>query len=287
MVGADRDRLRRAFRLPQAGAVPAPELEAQAQARPEVRAFLQARLRQLAAAPRPKVELPAGDEVTHGTVRCWRRLQRHAFDHVHGVVRLGDAQQLDGNVLARRAKQPDLASLSLDQCLFLDTETTGLSGGAGTIVFNVGMAFVEGGEIVVEQLLMRHFEEEPALLAQVGARLAEHPVLVTYVGKTFDRHRLAARMALHRLPTDMLRDDHLDLYHVARREWRTQLPDCRLRTVEQRILGLHREDDLPGSEAPRAFLDWVRDQTGPLDRVLEHNRLDVLSVVALLAVLGR
>ncbi len=287
MVGADRDRLRRAFRLPQAGAVPTPELEAQAQARPEVRAFLQARLRQLAAAPRPKVELPAGDEVVHGTLRCWRRLQRHGFDHVHGVVRLGDAQQLSGDVLARRAKQPDLASLSLDQCLFLDTETTGLSGGAGTIVFNVGMAFVEGGEIVVEQLLMRHFEEEPALLAQVGARLAQHPVLVTYVGKTFDRHRLAARMALHRLPTDMLRDEHLDLYHVARREWRTQLPDCRLRTVEQRILGLHREDDLPGSEAPRAFLDWVRDRTGPLDRVLEHNRLDVLSVVALLAVLGR
>jgi uncharacterized protein YprB with RNaseH-like and TPR domain len=177
--------------------------------------------------------------------------------------------------------------LSLDQCLFLDTETTGLSGGAGTIVFNVGMAFVEGGEVVVEQLLMRHFEEEPALLAQVGVRLAQHPVLVTYVGKTFDRHRLAARMALHRLPTDMLRDEHLDLYHVARREWRTQLPDCRLRTVEQRILGLHREDDLPGSEAPRAFLDWVRDRSGPLDRVLEHNRLDVLSVVALLAVLGR
>ena len=62
--------------------------------------------------------------------------------------------------------------------------------------------------------------------------------------------------------------------------------DTRLKTVEDRLFGLRREDDLPGSEAPAAFLSWVRDRTGPVDRVLEHNRLDVLSLVALLGQLA-
>jgi uncharacterized protein YprB with RNaseH-like and TPR domain len=79
---------------------------------------------------------------------------------------------------------------------------------------------------------------------------------------------------------------HLDLYHLVKRAHGKELPDTRLRTVEQHLLGLHRHDDLPGSEAPAAFLDWIRDRTGPVDRVLEHNRLDVLSLAALLGVLA-
>jgi uncharacterized protein YprB with RNaseH-like and TPR domain len=110
---------------------------------------------------------------------------------------------------------------------------------------------------------------------------------VTFVGKSFDRHRLHTRMTLCRIESNVLAPLHLDLLYPARRAWGRELPDVRLRTVEERRLGVVREDDLPGSEAPRAWIDWLRDGTGPVDRVLEHNRLDVLSLVTLLGVLGR
>jgi uncharacterized protein YprB with RNaseH-like and TPR domain len=112
--------------------------------------------------------------------------------------------------------------------------------------------------------------------------MAEHPVPVTFVGKSYDRHRIAARLAVHRIAAPVLTERHLDLYHVIRREYGKHWPDSRLRTAEERLLRFFREHDLPGSEAPVAFLDWIRDRTGPVDRVLEHNRLDVLSLAALL-----
>jgi len=139
---------------------------------------------------------------------------------------------------------------------------------------------------VFEQLFLRDFGEEPALLEHVAARLAQRPVPVTFVGKSYDRHRIHARMAVHKVAAPVLTPRHLDLYHLVRRSHGKVLPDARLRTVEEHLLGLRRHDDLPGSEAPAAFLAWIRDRSGPVDRVLEHNRLDVLSLAALLGVLA-
>ena len=94
------------------------------------------------------------------------------------------------------AKSSDFGELRARQCLFLDTETTGLSGGAGTVVFNYGLAFFRGDEFVVEQLFLRDFGEELAMLHHVAGRLWQFPVPVTFVGKSYDRHRIATRMAL-------------------------------------------------------------------------------------------
>ncbi|HEB52023.1 MAG TPA: hypothetical protein ENI87_02085, partial [bacterium] len=192
------------------------------------------------------------------------------------------ARRFDGGRLAELARDPRFGEIDPEQCLFLDTETTGLAGGAGTVVFAYGLAFFTAEELVFEQLFLRDFGEEPAMLHHVARRLAEHPVPVTFVGKSYDRHRIAARLAVHKVEAPVLTDLHLDLYHVIRRQFARQWSDTRLRTAEERLLGLIRQDDLPGSEAPAAFLDWIRDRTGPVDRVLEHNRLDVLSLVALL-----
>lgn len=121
----------------------------------------------------------------------------------------------------------------------------------------------------------------------LAAIMERHPVPVSFVGKTFDRHRIAARLAVNKVEAPILTDRHLDLYYLARRRFGKELPNVRLRTVEEQRLGFFRDDDLPGSEAPQAFLDWLRDGTGPVDRVLEHNRLDVLSLVTLFALLSR
>jgi hypothetical protein len=251
-----------------------------------MREFLLRRQQQFAEPPRPVVALPPAEELTtpHGVL--WRRELRYPLAHRHGDVAFARVQSLDGPKLAALGKHDAFATLRAEQCLFLDTETTGLSGGAGTVVFAYGLGFVRGDELVVEQLFLRDFGEEPAMLHHVAARLAEFPVPVTFVGKSYDRHRIAARLAVHKVKAPVLTDVHLDLFHLVRRQYAKLWPDTRLRTAEQRLLALHRHDDLPGSEAPAAFLQWVRDRTGPVDRVLEHNRLDVLSLVALLGVLG-
>jgi len=301
VVAPDRDKLRRSFRVPKVAPV-APEgarLDGEAPpAAPIVRAetgegmlaYLQRRRSEnrsgfAAVPPRPVVALPEGCEEITAYGPMWRRELRYPTEFVHGAVTVGAALQLDHERLAVLAKDDSFATLDPRQCLFLDTETTGLAGGAGTVVFAYGLAFFRGDEFVLEQTFLRDFGEEPAMLHHVRERLAEFPVLVTFVGKSYDRHRIHARMAVHKVKAPVLTPRHLDLYHLVRRSHGKVLPDARLRTVEQHLLGLHRHDDLPGSEAPAAFFDWIRDRTGPVDRVLEHNRLDVLSLAALLGVL--
>lgn len=286
MVAPDRDKLRRSFRVPTARSDAAP-LPQPADARlAAARDFLLRHRAHFSIAPRPKVVLPPGAEqpTPHGVF--WRRELHYPASTQHGAATLRAATALDGARLAQLAKDETFGTLRPEQCLFLDTETTGLAGGAGTTVFAYGLGFFRGDELVFEQLFLRDFGEELAMLHHVAARLREFPVLVTFVGKSYDRHRIAARLAVHKVKAPILRCQHLDLYHVVRRLFAKQWPDTRLRTVEDRVLGLRRHDDLPGSEAPAAFLDWLRDGTGPVDRVLEHNRLDVLSLVALLGALA-
>ncbi len=282
MVAPDRERLRAAFRLRGPGGERPPDARDRAH---DLRAFLRDRAAGLGGGARPRVivALPDGEEVSNECGAFWRRRLPVPLQRRHGAGDLAAAARAGP---ARLGKGDELAALRPETCLFLDTETTGLGGGAGTVVFLVGLCWLQDEEWIVEQCFLRDFGEEPAMLAHVAARLVERPHLVTYVGKTFDRHRLAARMTVCGVPAPILSAPHLDLYHTARRTWGRTLPDCRLKTVERHVLGLVRDDDLPGSEAPAAWLQWLRDRTGAVDRVLEHNRLDVLSLVALLGVLG-
>lgn len=265
---ADRQRLRGAFRQPNA-----------------LYELLARRRAQQLAKQKP-VLLPPGDEWRGASGPCWRRLLHYAPEHQHGDLPLGRALQLDSDRLVALGKDEQFRALQPANCLFLDTETTGLSGGVGTVVFAFGMAYLRDGQFVLEQLFLRDFGEEQAMLEVVAQRMAEYPVPVTFVGKTFDRHRIHARMSLYGMRSGALTPLHLDLYYAARRAFGKQLPNVRLRTVEEQCLGLRRVDDLPGSEAPDAFFSWLRDRTGPVDRVLEHNRLDVLSLIALLGLLA-
>lgn len=276
MVKPERDRLRRAFGVVRS--VPG------ADQTPLHRALQRHGERERRR--RVPVDLPEGGEAENARGRFWLRSLRYASGYRHGDHALAAGRQTDGAALARLLGRPALSELDARTCLFLDTETTGLSGGAGTTVFLTGLAYFRDEDLVLEQVFLRDFGEEPAALQHVAERLAEFPTLVTFVGKSFDRHRLAARMAVHRIAAEILTEAHLDLYHAARRLWKRELPDMRLRTVEELRLGVFRIDDLPGSEAPLAFLQWLRDRTGPVDRVLEHNRLDVLSLVTLLGLLS-
>ena len=165
--------------------------------------------------------------------------------------------------------------------LGIDTETTGLAGGAGTAAFMVGVAEAGPDGVRLRQWLLTAFSGEAAMLAEVERSLSSADLLVSYNGKTFDLPLLRDRRRLQRAPA-LPELPHLDLLHPTRRLFRAVWPDCRLATAEQRLLGLSREDDLPGSEAPRAWRDYLAG--GPPDdlgRVLRHNALDVLSLLLL------
>lgn len=281
-----RSRLRRAFRADDERADVPGAAPAAVRGGRGLRDYLQRRASKQGVLAARGRELDGGATIENESGTCWALVRRYGATHRHGVVAVADALRVDWRNIAECARDDRFAESSLERCLFLDTETTGLAGGAGTVVFMTGLGFFDGSEFVVEQVMLRAFGEEPAALRHVANRLRERPLIVSYVGKTFDRHRLAARMSLFGIGSPILEAEHLDLYYLARRSWAHRLHDVRLQTVERSLLGLHREDDLPGRDAPRAFLDWLRDGSGPVERVLEHNRLDVLSLVTLLARLG-
>ena len=172
----------------------------------------------------------------------------------------------------------------LERCLFLDTETTGLSGGAGTVAFLVGIGYAEDDEFVVEQYLMKDYADEADMLDQLARRMERFDVVCTFNGRNFDLPLLQTRFTMCRM-RDRWRDmEQLDLLYPARRTWKKRIGSCRLSRVEELILNQPREGDLPGSEAPRRYFEFLR--TGEMEllsEVVEHNRQDIITLGTLLA----
>lgn len=174
-----------------------------------------------------------------------------------------------------------------DRALFLDTETTGLSGGAGTVAFMIGLGYLAGGRFRVEQYMMRGYADEPLLLARILEVAARFDAVVTFNGNSFDLPLIESRLIMCRMRDAYRPLERLDLMHPARRLWRRRIGSCRLDALEKRILRRGRDGDLPGSEAPKRFFDYMRTgNMAPLEQVFEHNRLDVLSLASLLCALG-
>jgi uncharacterized protein len=175
-----------------------------------------------------------------------------------------------------------LAPDDLRRPLFLDTETTGLSGGTGTVAFLVGLAWREADGLTLVQYFLCDFNQESALLWAVGQCVRHAGVLVSYNGRSFDWPLLQTRLVLKR--TAWPSPPHLDLLSLARRIFKPRLPDCALQTIEEAVLDLHRADDLPGSLIPSRYFAWLRGgDPRALEPVFTHNRQDVLSMALLLA----
>ena len=171
----------------------------------------------------------------------------------------------------------------IEQMLFLDTETTGLSGGVGTVAFLVGLGWVRGGQFHTRQILMRDYASECMLLEDV-ARIAEpFAWVVTFNGKTFDLPLLHTRFLMNRMEDGLEELAGIDLLAPSRRLWRRRLKSVRLTNLEEKILHLERDNDLPGSEAPQRYFDYLKTRDeGPLEEVIEHNRQDVITMASLL-----
>src|SRR5438270_6794083 len=169
-----------------------------------------------------------------------------------------------------------------DQWLFLDTETTGLAGGSGTYAFLVGVGWWEGGGLEIEQFFMREYSEERALLFALQERIAEHPVLVTFNGKSFDWPLLVTRYRMSRKISVPTPRAHLDFLHPARNLWRLRLGSVRLSELERYVLGWDRGVDLLSGMIPQIYFDYLRGGSPErLVPVLNHNQMDLRGLAAL------
>ena len=172
--------------------------------------------------------------------------------------------------------------------LFLDTETTGLAGGTGTLPFVLGLARPEPEGLRLRQYLLTGFKGEAAMLDHARTWLDECSHLVTYNGKCFDVPLLTTRYRLMRLATPLQTKGHLDLLHLTRAAFANSWPDCRLQTTEQRLLGFVRTNDLGGHLVPMVWSQFVRlGRSDEVPRVLEHNQWDLVSLTGLLSRLSR
>jgi len=209
--------------------------------------------------------------------------ERFAADYHHGLSPI--KLQASLNIMSAWAADARLRDLPIESFAFLDTETSGLSGGTGTYAFLVGVGKFINGEFVLQQFFMRDPSEESALLEGLGAFLASAQALVTFNGKAFDAPLLVTRYTLHGLPVPFKEFAHLDLLPLARRLWRDRLESRTLKYLEENILFAPRTvEEVPGYEIPYIYFDYLRDgDARPLKGVFYHNAMDVVAMAALLS----
>ena len=233
--------------------------------------------------------------------------RRYESDRVHGTRRVGECELPDGETL--RLLDPTLPVAPSDagprrgvegspdeagsRTLFIDLETTGLSGGAGTVAFLVGCGWFDLGAFQIRQFLLTSYASERALLSAVADCFDATSLLVTYNGKTFDVPVMETRWLFHRMPLPLESVRHFDMLHPARRLWRARDGSvqgdrdeggCRLSTLERVLCEVRRVGDIPGMDIPGRYFQFLRSgDARPLEPVLEHNRLDLISLAAVTA----
>ncbi len=167
-----------------------------------------------------------------------------------------------------------------EDLLFYDLETTGLSTGAGVVAFLAGFGKITEGSLTVKQYFLSDFPGEIEFLQAVLTELKPGTVLVSYNGRTFDRHLLESRFLMNGMRFPDIPE--IDLLYAARRLWKEHLPDCTLSTVERRILGIQRTGDIPGRDIPDVYFSFLRlRKSAFLEKVFYHHRKDIVSLALL------
>jgi uncharacterized protein YprB with RNaseH-like and TPR domain len=207
------------------------------------------------------------------------------YDAGMNIGNVGIRPQIPLDVIADWAQTPHVPNLELEKFAFIDIETTGLGGGAGTYAFLIGVGRFQADHFRLVQFFLQDPSQEVALLRALEEFLAPCEAVVSYNGKTFDVPIINNRYAINGFPPLLQNTPHLDLLHLARRIWKIRLASRTLGDIEAEILGIRRsEQDVPGWMVASIYFDYLK--TGdarPLRGVFYHNEVDVISLAALLA----
>jgi len=234
-----------------------------------------------------RATIVAGAEIAEGPGgRCF--VVRGEFAPNGDGLPMAGCAPVDGAGLPLLTTGEVSSPLAETDIAFVDTETTGLAGGTGTVAFLVGVGWWEqrGGEsrFVLEQFLIDDFRHEEAMLSRLVARLAPFRALCTYNGRRFDVPLLRARAVMHRIAPRAWSRPQIDLLDFSRRLWKGRIGSVSLKNVERHILGIDRGEDIDGGLIPEVFFRWARTGEAPLiPAVLRHNAQDIVTLGALLA----
>jgi uncharacterized protein len=200
----------------------------------------------------------------------------------YGQIPIAMGLQIPADILGFLSREAAFEGLDLSSALFLDLETTGLSGGTGTVPFLVGLAYYRDERFKVTQFFLNEMAEEGRLIAEVGRFVREmgFKSLVTYNGKAFDLPLVETRFALHRAPCPLRGLPHLDFLFSARSLWQHKYDSCRLFNLAREIVQAERSEDIPGAEIPLRYFQYIRNGDFSLiEPVLYHNQEDLLSLL--------
>jgi uncharacterized protein YprB with RNaseH-like and TPR domain len=212
------------------------------------------------------------------TERLYERHRRH------GSVGIADLADLPEDLLAALSEGA-IPQSHPTRWAFLDTETTGLAGGTGTYAFLIGVGSIGADGFRLRQFFMRDYDEEASVLAALAEHLAPFDVLITYNGKAYDQPLLETRYRMVRSRPPFARMEHLDLLFGARRLWKLRLESCRLVDLENQVLGVERQGDLPGELIPYYYFEYLRmRQAFRLVPIFHHNATDIVSLACLTAI---
>jgi hypothetical protein len=246
-----------------------------------------------AAAPAPRKPRPeryyceewlGGREVETDHGRHYEVDKLYERHRRHGSIGITDLEDLPLDLL-QPISNGKINGIPPQKWAFLDTETTGLAGGAGTYAFLIGVGSITPQGFLVRQFFMREFGEETSLLLGLTEYLKQFEVLITYNGITYDQPLLETRYRMARCRPPFASLEHLDLLHGARRLWKLRFDSCRLVDLENQILGVEREGDLPGELIPYVYFEYLRTgEAFKLVPILHHNQVDILTLACLTAI---
>ena len=212
----------------------------------------------------------------------------YPLDTIHGNMNLGAVLESSGEHIALSAKDDELVDFDPRRTCFMDTETTGLAGGAGTTAFLVGVGYFHEDVFRLDQCFMRDYDDEEPMLQFLADRFRECDTVVGYNSKSFDLPLLRTRFIQNRIPFHGEAMMHYDLVHAARRFWKKRLKDCSLGNIEREILNIRRQGDVPSHLIPQMWFDFLHSgDARPLHGVFYHHEVDILSLVTLTAYLAQ
>jgi uncharacterized protein YprB with RNaseH-like and TPR domain len=202
----------------------------------------------------------------------------------YGRTPLGLGLDIRGPVLGALARSGDFEDLDLSTAVFLDLETSGLAGGAGTVAFLVGLGFYDGDRFRVVQYFLADRSEEGRLVGELDRLFEERDFrsLVTYNGKYFDLPLLETRFVLNRKRLRLSGLPHLDFLFPARSLWKHKHESCRLFHLAREIVQADRAEDIPGAEIPGRYFEYLRrGDFSLIEPIIYHNQEDILSLLGL------
>ena len=229
------------------------------------------------------IEKLAGKIIENDSGKYFLRELEYPLTREHGDYCLDQLVGLKSQDLAAIMGSTDLPDeLDYRDLLFIDTETTGLMGGTGTIPFMIGIGFFTANSFIVKQYFMRDYDDETALMEDLADIWDDFTLFVSFNGKSFDLPLIKTRFIMNRMKGKTA-GYHLDLLHASRRIYK-HLSSCSLGNLENKVLQIYRHNDLPGREVPTRYFKYL-DRKDPelLAPIFKHNLIDIVSLVTLLS----